>query len=91
MMDGFTDLPEEVEAAMRQALAAGEYESSAALVSGALQEWALRRRFEAEADAALKAEIDLGIAEADAGRTVPFDPDAIMRTWRLQSARSRLG
>jgi antitoxin ParD1/3/4 len=51
-------------------------------VRDALRDWKMKRSSQFQELAALKAEIDKGLAEVAAGRVKKFDPDAIIERGR---------
>ena len=83
---GLENLAPDIQLALDEALAAGEYASPGEIVVAALQDWAVRRRGDADALAALRADIDQGLAEFEAGSTVPFDLADLQRRGRLRSS-----
>lgn len=81
-------LPADLAALVRGAVAGGQYGSSSELVGEALRDWQARRA----AFEALQAEIAVGLADLEAGRTHPFDVDDILALGRARSAgRSNSG
>jgi antitoxin ParD1/3/4 len=77
-----TDMAE----AVRAAIAAGEYASSSEVVREALRDWrhkqALRRRELSE----LRADIQRGLDDIEAGRVNDFDPERIAEKGRRKLA-----
>ena len=70
-----TSYPADVTDYMRQAIASGVYPDEQALVVDAVR--SLREIREREE--ALRQEIEIGLAEADAGNVEPWDLDALKR------------
>ena len=79
-------LPDDLAIVLHEAVASGEYASPDAIIVAALRDWAGRRQSHAEALAALRAEIDKGLADLEAGNTVPLDAEDIKRRGRLRFA-----
>ena len=70
-------------------MAEGDYASTSEVVRAALWDWKMKRALQLQELAALKADIDKGLAELAAGRVKEFDPKAILaRGRRLLAARS---
>jgi len=70
-------------------VAEGDYASTSEVVRAALRDWKMKRALQLQELAALKADIDKGLAELAAGRVKEFDPKAILaRGRRLLAARS---
>ena len=68
--------------AVRQAVATGDYASTSEVVRAALRDWKLKRTLQLEELAALKADIDKGLADVAAGRVKDFDTDRIIARGR---------
>jgi antitoxin ParD1/3/4 len=82
-------LPREMAAIVKGAVEAGDYASSSEVVRAALRDWKLKRALQLEELAALKADIDLGLADIAAGRVQDFDVDRIVERGRqLLASRS---
>ena len=82
-------LPREMAAIVKGAVDAGDYASSSEVVRAALRDWKLKRALQLEELAALKADIDLGLADIAAGRVQDFDVDRIVERGRqLLASRS---
>ncbi len=82
-------LPAEMAAIVRSAVAAGEYASVSEVVREALRDWKMKRALQIEELAALKADIDKGLADVAAGRVKKFDSKGIVaRGKKLLAARS---
>jgi len=85
-------LPADVAAEVEAAVTAGDYASPSALVNEALQQWRTRRTAQAQDLAALKADIQVGMAHLVAGRVVEFDANRIIERGKaLSPNRSRSG
>ena len=61
-------LPPEMVAQVRKAVETGEYASSSEVVRDALRDWKTRRAIQLHELAALKTDIDKGLADVAAGR-----------------------
>ena len=82
-------MPAEMAASVRKAVDAGDYASTSEVVRAALRDWGLRRALQLEDIAALKADIDKGLADVAAGRVKRFDASEIIARGRtLLAARS---
>lgn len=82
-------LPAEMAAVVKSAVAMGDYASTSEVVRAALRDWKLKRSLQLDELAALKADIDRGLADVAAGRVQDFDAERIReRGRRLLSARS---
>jgi antitoxin ParD1/3/4 len=82
-------LPAEIAAAVKGAVAEGDYASASEVVREALRDWKMKRALQIEELAALKADIDKGLADVAAGRVKKFDAKAIVaRGRKLLAARS---
>ena len=75
-------LPAELASRIRAAVADGEYPSSGDVVRDALLDWARNRQARAQDFAAVKADIDKGLADVAAGRVVDIDLDRIIALGR---------
>ena len=75
-------MPPELAAVVRQAVETGDYASTSELVRAALRDWKLKRALQIEELAALKADIDKGLADVAAGRVKDFDTDRIIARGR---------
>ena len=85
-------LPTGMAAAVRDAVEDGEYASSSEVVREALRDWKASRALQLQELAALKADIDQGLADLAAGRVQDFDADRIIQRGRkLLASRSRSG
>jgi antitoxin ParD1/3/4 len=83
-------LPSEMAATVKGAVDHGEYASSSEVIREALRDWTTKRTLQVEALAALKADIDKGLADLAEGRVKDFDANNIIERGRkLLAARSR--
>ena len=82
-------MPAELAAVVKQAVATGDYASTSEVVRAALRDWKLKRALQIEELAALKTDIDKGLADVAAGRVKDFDADRIIdRGKKLLADRS---
>jgi antitoxin ParD1/3/4 len=82
-------LPAEMAAAIKDAVEVGDYASVSEVVRDALRDWKTRRALQVEELAALKADIDAGLADVAAGRVKDFDSNRIIaRGRKLLAGRS---
>jgi antitoxin ParD1/3/4 len=83
-------LPSDMAATIKRAVEGGNYASASEVVREALRDWKLRRTLQLQELAALKADIDKGLADLAAGRVRDFDADRIIKRGRkLLASRSR--
>ena len=83
-------MPGDLASVVRAAVAGGEYASTSEVMREALREWKLRRAVQSEKLAALKADIDKGLADVAAGRVTDFDVEKIVERGRqLLAARTQ--
>jgi len=83
-------LPADMAAVVRSAVEAGDYASTSEVVREAIREWKLRRVLQLQELAALKQDIDKGLADVAEGRVKEFDADAIIaRGRKLLADRSK--
>ncbi len=75
-------LPTEMAAIVKNAVEAGDYASTSEVVRAALRDWKLKRAAQIEELAALKADIDAGLADIAAGRVKDFDPARVIERGR---------
>ena len=61
-------MPAEMAAVVKSAVDAGDYASTSEVVRAALRDWKMKRALQIEELAALKADIDAGLADVAAGR-----------------------
>ena len=82
-------LPSDMAAAIKGAVNGGEYASTSEVVREAVRDWKMKRALQLQELAALKAEIDRGLADVAAGRVQDFDADRIIERGRkLLASRS---
>ena len=82
-------LPAEMAAVVKSAVAAGDYASTSEVIRSALRDWKTKRALQVEELAALKSDIDAGLADVAAGRVKDFDSARIVERGRkLLAARS---
>jgi antitoxin ParD1/3/4 len=82
-------LPSEMAAIVESAVEAGDYASSSEVVCEALRDWNARRAPQVQELAALKEEVDRGLADVAAGRVREFDANRIVERGRtLLTGRS---
>jgi antitoxin ParD1/3/4 len=82
-------LPAEMAAIVKGAVADGDYASTSEVVRAALRDWKMKRALQFQELAALKADIDKGLADVAAGRVKEFDANSIIaRGRRLLADRS---
>jgi len=70
-------------AALKVAVADGDYASTSEVVREAIRDWKLKRALQIQELAALKADIDKGLADVAAGRIKAFDKENIIARGRL--------
>jgi antitoxin ParD1/3/4 len=82
-------MPADMAAVVKAAVDAGDYASTSEVVRDALREWKMKRTIQQQEIAALKADIDKGLADVAAGRVKDFDTKKIVERGRkLLSTRS---
>ncbi|WP_400768007.1 type II toxin-antitoxin system ParD family antitoxin [Methylosinus sporium] len=82
-------LPSDMASVVRSAVAVGDYASTSEVVREAIRDWKIKRALQLQELAALKAEIDKGLADVAAGRVKKFDADSIIaRGRKLLASRS---
>lgn len=85
-------MPTEMASAVKDAVDSGDYASTSEVVREALRDWRVKRQVQMQELAALKAEIDRGLADVAAGRVRDFDPARIIERGRqLLAKRSSSG
>ena len=89
-IEGLTvTLPAEMAAVVKSAVETGDYASTSEVVRAALRDWKMKRALQVEELAALKADIDTGLADVAAGRVRDFDATRIVERGRkLLASRS---
>jgi antitoxin ParD1/3/4 len=80
-------MPAEMAAVVRAAVDGGDYASTSEVVRDALRDWKTRRALHAQELAALKADIDQGLADVAAGRLTDFNANQIVERGRKLLAR----
>jgi antitoxin ParD1/3/4 len=82
-------LPADMAAVVKSAVTEGDYASTSEVVRAALRDWKMKRALQLQELAALKADIDKGLADVAAGRVKDFDAARIIERGRkLLAARS---
>lgn len=82
-------LPTEMAAVVKSAVKDGDYASTSEVVRAALRDWKTKRALQLQELAALKADIDKGLADVAAGRVKNFDAARIIERGRkLLAGRS---
>ncbi len=71
-------VPAEMAVSIRKAVEAGDYASTSEVMRAALRDWKTKRALQLDELAALKADIDQGLADVAAGRVRDFDSDRIV-------------
>jgi len=71
-------MPADMSAAVKQAVMDGDYASTNEVVRDALREWETRRRRTQGQLAALKEDIEQGLADIAAGRVEAFDLESVI-------------
>ena len=74
-------------AVVKKAVAGGDYASTSEVIREALRDWKMKRALQLQEFAALKTDIDKGLADMAAGRVKDFDAEAIMARGRKLLAR----
>ena len=82
-------LPADMAAVVKGAVAGGDYASASEVVREALRDWKMKRALQLQELAALKADIDRGLADLAEGRVKDFNADRIIeRGKKLLAGRS---
>ncbi len=82
-------LPTDMAAAVKSAVTDGDYASASEVVREAIRDWRMKRVLKLQELAALKADIDKGLADIAAGRVKDFDAAGIIaRGTKLLADRS---
>lgn len=85
-------LPTDMAAVVKGAVEGGDYASSSEVVREALRDWKAKRALQLQELAALKADIDKGLADLAEGRVKDFDTTRITERGRkLLAGRSPSG
>lgn len=80
-------MPADMAAVIKAAVDEGDYASTSEVVREAVREWKLRRAVQSQELAALKVDIDKGLADVVAGRVRDFDPAKIIARGRKLLAK----
>jgi antitoxin ParD1/3/4 len=75
-------LPIDMAAVVKGAVEAGDYASASEVVRAALRDWKMKRALQLQELAALKADIDKGLADVAEGRVKDFDATRIIERGR---------
>jgi antitoxin ParD1/3/4 len=75
-------MPADMAALVKSAVEAGDYASTSEVVRDALRQWKMRRAIQIEEIAALKQDINKGLADVAAGRVKDFDKKKIVERGR---------
>lgn len=75
-------MPADMAAIIKEAVAGGDYASTSEVVREALREWKAARAVQHQEFVTLKADIERGLADLEAGRTTGFDKNAIIARGR---------
>ena len=82
-------LPADMAAVIKGAVAEGDYASASEVVRAALRDWKMKRALQLQELAALKTDIDKGLADVAAGRIKDFDAESVIERGRkLLASRS---
>jgi antitoxin ParD1/3/4 len=82
-------LPSDMVAPVKGAVEGGDYASSSEVVREALRDWKMKRTLQLQELAALRADIDKGLADLAQGRVKDFDAARIIERGRkLLASRS---
>lgn len=79
-------LPNEMAVLVKGAVEEGDYASTSEVVRDALRDWKLKRELQSQKFAALKRDIDKGMANVREGRVTKFDANRIVQRGRKLSA-----
>jgi antitoxin ParD1/3/4 len=80
-------MPADMAAAVKGAVDSGDYASTSEVVREALRDWRMKRTLQLNELAALKADIDKGLADVAAGRVREFDTARIIERGRTLLAK----
>lgn len=75
-------LPTDMAAVVKGAVAEGDYASTSEVIREAIRDWKMKRALQIQELAALKADIDKGLADVAAGNVKKFDATAIIERGR---------
>ncbi len=81
-------MPSDMAAVVKAAVDGGDYASTSEVVREALREWKLKRVVQGQELAALKADIEKGLADVAAGHVRNFDKKKIMVRGRKLLAKT---
>jgi antitoxin ParD1/3/4 len=82
-------LPTDMAAVVKSAVEDGDYASTSEVIRAALRDWKMKRALQLQELAALKADIDKGLADVANGRVKDFDATNIINRGRkLLASRS---
>jgi antitoxin ParD1/3/4 len=81
-------MPADMAAVIKAAVDDGDYASTSEVVREAVREWKLRRVVQSQELAALKVDLEKGLADVAAGRVRDFDPAKIIARGRKLLAKS---
>lgn len=79
-------LPADMAGMVKGAVEGGDYASTSEVIREALRDWKMKRELQRHRFAALKAEIDRGMADVTEGRLTDFDLGSILATGKKLSA-----
>src|SRR5208283_5430439 len=82
-------LPADMAGLVKGAVNEGGYASTSEVIRDALREWKMKRDLHVGQLAALRADIDRGLADVAEGRLVPYDRKRILERGRKQFASRR--
>lgn len=80
-------LPADMAASVKGAVAEGDYASTSEVVRDALRDWKTKRALQLQELAALKADIDKGLADVAEGRVKEFDAERLIARGKKLLAR----
>jgi antitoxin ParD1/3/4 len=80
-------LPTEMAAVVKSAVEDGDYASTSEVIRAALRDWKMKRALQFQEFAALKADLDKGLADIAAGRVSEFDIKDIVKRGRKRLAK----
>jgi antitoxin ParD1/3/4 len=75
-------LPTDMAALVKSAVEDGDYASTSEVIRAALRDWKMKRALQLQELAALKVDIDKGLADVAAGRVKDFDAARIIERGR---------
>ena len=75
-------MPADMAAVVKAAVDGGDYASTSEVVRDALRDWKIKRAVQVQELAALKSDIDKGLADVAAGRVRDFDATKIIERGR---------